>query len=231
MDSKLKLTQLLRAAKAVICDFDGLLADSEWYHYHTYSEVFKRYGHTIDEQEYYKYWTSLGLSAKGEIERYNLDIDPAEIIEAKVPLYTRYCRDGSIKFFPEAREIVELLAAAGKKLAIASGSATPNIHAILENEGMEEYFAVVRGKNHVARPKPDPEVFKITFEELGLEPSECVVLEDAEKGVAAARALGIPVIVIKSRQTERFDFPDADLVLDSLAEMRDLLKEVLPLTA
>jgi beta-phosphoglucomutase len=220
----------MRSARAIICDFDGLLADSEWYHFHTYSEVFKRYGHTIDEQQYYKYWTSLGLGARGEIERFNLDIDPDDIMDAKMPLYTRYCQDGSITFFPEAREMVKLFDAAGKKLAIASGSATPNIHAILKNEGMEKYFPIVRGKNHVKRPKPDPEVFAITVEELGLKPSECIVLEDAEKGVAAARALGIPVIVIKSRQTGAFDFPDADLVLDSLAEMRDLLKEVLPLT-
>lgn len=229
MDSKTKLTRLLQAAKAVICDFDGLLADSEWYHYHTYSEVFKRYGHVIDETEYYKYWTSLGLGAKGEIERFSLDVDPENIIEAKIPLYTRYCSDGSIKFFPEAREIVEHLAAAGKRLAIASGSATPNIHAILKNERMERYFEVVKGKNHVTKTKPDPEVFEITADELGLKPSECIVLEDAEKGVAAARALGIPVIVIKSPQTGTFDFPDADMVVDSLAVMRDLLKAVLPL--
>jgi beta-phosphoglucomutase-like phosphatase (HAD superfamily) len=68
--------QLFEKAKAIIFDFDGVLADSEKYHFITYSEVFARYGHTIDETEYYKYWTSLGLGARGEIERHNLDLDP-----------------------------------------------------------------------------------------------------------------------------------------------------------
>lgn len=220
----------MKVANAIIFDFDGLLVDSEWYHFHSYSEVFKRYGHTIDEKEYYKYWTSLGLGARGEIERHRLDIDPDDIIDAKIPIYTRYCRDGSIRFFPEAREIVELLDAAGKRLAIASGSSTPNIHAILKNEKMTRYFPVVTGKNHVKKTKPDPAVFRLALEKLGREARECVVLEDAEKGMIAARALGIPVIIIKSKQTKEFDFTDADLVLDSLGEMRDMLKVLFPLT-
>ena len=60
----------------MIFDFDGVLADSEKWHFATYSEVFARHGHTIDETEYYKYWTSLGMGARGEIERFGLDLDP-----------------------------------------------------------------------------------------------------------------------------------------------------------
>ena len=55
---KKKLHNLLQKSKAAILDFDGLLADSEPYHYKAYNEVFERYGHTLDKTEYWIEWTS-----------------------------------------------------------------------------------------------------------------------------------------------------------------------------
>ena len=224
MDNTTLLQTLLRPACGVIFDFDGVLADSERFHFLAYSEVFARSGHTIDEKQYYWYWTSLGLGARGEIERHALDLDPGEIMKEKNPIFSRYCRDGSIKLYDEAKEIVRILAAAGKKMAIASGSTTEDILAILKNERMEEYFPVIKGKDNVRNTKPDPEVFLRACEALALEPHECVVLEDAEKGVQAARAAGMPVIVVRSPETRPFDFPGADAVVDSLTAMRDALR-------
>ena len=99
--------RLFDAARAIIFDFDGVLADSEKWHFETYSEVFARHGHTIDETEYYKYWTSLGLGARGEIERYGLDLDPVAIRDEKRPLFSERCRDGSIELYPQAHEILD----------------------------------------------------------------------------------------------------------------------------
>jgi beta-phosphoglucomutase len=224
LDNATLLRNLLLPARGVVFDFDGVLADSERFHYLAYSEVFARYGHTIDEHQYYEYWTSRGLGARGEIERYALDVDPRLIMNEKNPIFSRYCRDGSIKLYDEAKESVRILAAAGKAMAIASGTTSADILAVLRNEGMEAYFPVIRGKDNVQNTKPDPEVFLSACEALGLEPRECVVLEDAEKGVRAARAAGIPVIVVRSPETRRFDFPDADAVVDSPAAMRDALR-------
>ena len=71
-ERKTKLHALLKNTKAAILDFDGLLADSEFYHYKAYNEVFERYGHTLDKDEYWIEWTSKGKGIKGEIERNNL---------------------------------------------------------------------------------------------------------------------------------------------------------------
>ena len=141
----------MRRARGFILDFDGFLADSEKYHYLSYSEIFGRYGHTIDETEYYKYWTSLGHGAKGEIARHKLDLDPLKIREEKIPIFSRYCRDGSIKLFPEAKELLACLTATGKTLAIASGSFAPDIRAVLENAGVIDVqdFEVRPGGQHV----------------------------------------------------------------------------------
>jgi HAD superfamily hydrolase (TIGR01509 family) len=226
LDKITTLARLLDRARGIIFDFDGLLADSERYHFLSYSEVFARHGHTIDEKEYYKYWTSLGHGARGEIERHGLDLDPADIIEKKRPIFSRYCRDGSIRFYPEAREMVKLFADSGRKLAIASGSHRADIEAILENEGLRRLFPVIVGKDDVSRTKPDPEVFIKTIGLLELQAGDCLVLEDAEKGLQAAKAAGIPIIVVRSPETRAFDFPGADLVVDGLDEMMKLTGEI-----
>ncbi len=223
MDKNQLLDKLITPAKGIIFDFDGILADSEKYHFLSYREVFRGYGHEIDETEYYKYWTSLGRGAQGEIERHGLDLDPSEITEEKRPIYSRYCRDGSIRLYDEAGYIVNALSRSGKKMAIASGSHREDIEAVLENGGISNTIPVIVGKNDVQKTKPDPEVLIKTLVQLGLKNTECVVLEDAEKGMFAAAAAGVPVIVIRTAETGEFDFTRADLVLDSLAELKDWL--------
>ena len=92
-ERKSKLHTLLKKSKATILDFDGLLADSEPYHYKAYNEVFERYGHTLNKTEYWIEWTSKGKGIAGEIERHNLklDVNPIDIRKQKFEVYTRFC--------------------------------------------------------------------------------------------------------------------------------------------
>jgi HAD superfamily hydrolase (TIGR01509 family) len=202
----------------VIFDFDGVLVDSERLHMAAYNAVFQKYGHTLDETEYYKYWTSLGLGPKGEIERHKLSLDPDMIRREKRPTFTEYCHSGVVKFFPEAREVVERLSRAGKTLAIASGTLTTDIAAVLDNEGLRDRFASIVGCDTVPALKPSPDVFNYVLRELGVTPGDAVVIEDAEKGVGSARAAGIPVVVIRTPETKNIEFEGADLVMESHAE-------------
>jgi beta-phosphoglucomutase-like phosphatase (HAD superfamily) len=78
----------LFSVSTVIFDFDGILVDSERHHMAAYNAVFQKYGHTLDETEYFKYWTSLGHGPAGEIERHKLNIDPAEIRRQKRPTFS-----------------------------------------------------------------------------------------------------------------------------------------------
>lgn len=226
MKNQNSFEELLFATRAVIFDFDGVLADSEKWHYATYSEVFARHGHTIDQSEYYKYWTSLGSGARGEIERHGLDLDPIAIRDEKRPLFSQRCRDGSIELFPEAFEFLERLAKMDRILAIASGTPAPDIEAILVNAGVRDYFTEIIGSDTVPAIKPAPDLFLAMLDRLGLAGEDCLVVEDAEKGMQAARAAGIPVIVIRTNETRQFDFTDADLSLDSHAEFLEMVRAV-----
>jgi HAD superfamily hydrolase (TIGR01509 family) len=223
-----RFNQLLERARALVWDFDGVIADSEKWHFVTYSEVFARYGHTVDETEYYKYWTSLGLGASGEIDRYHLDLDPLAIREEKVPLFSGRCRDGSIKLFPQMHEILSTLSRTIDIMTIASGTAAYDIEPILENAGVRGLFTEIIGSDTVPAIKPAPDLFLAMLERLVLPGEDCLVIEDAEKGMQAANASGMPVIVIRTDQTRTFDFSDADLVLDSHDEFLTLVRAIHP---
>ncbi len=227
MDKLAIFKQLVLDAKGLIFDFDGLLADSERFHFLAYNEVFEQFDHSLDETEYYKYWTSLGHGVRGEIERHNLDLDPIAIRREKMPIFSRYCEDGSIGLFAEAAEIIESMSRMDKTMAIASGTPSGDIRAVLRNAGLEDSFEVILGSDTVPKIKPAPDIFIETLSQIGLNAEDCVVFEDAEKGMFAAIEAGIPVIVVRNAQTSGFDFSRADLTIESHAEMADLLRRAL----
>ena len=211
--------RLFDRANTIIFDFDGVLADSEKFHFISYRDVFARHGHHVDETEYYKYWTSLGQGARGEIARHNLDLDPVAIRNEKLPIFSKYCHDGSIKLFPEAVELAQTLSGAGKNLTIASGTNRTDIEAILQGGGVKGLFSEIIGSDTVPVIKPAPDIFLAMLEATGREPYECLVIEDAEKGMQAAIAADIPVVVVRTKETKMFDFSAANLVMDSHEEM------------
>lgn len=220
ISGKEKLRSLLRSTDAVVFDFDGLLADSEPFHYRAYNEVFERYGHTLDRDEYWVEWTSKGKGIAGEIQRHNLDlgVDPVEMRQQKFSVYSRFCQSGAIKLFPETMRLADLLGA-HHKIAIASGSWTHDIRAILKNAGALHHFPVILGKESAPREKPNPDIFLKAAESLGCSPSQCLVVEDALKGLDAASQAGMACIIIRTRLNEGIDFNGADLILPSLAEL------------
>jgi len=220
-----KVNSILEQAEGIIFDFDGLLADSEPYHYLAYNQVFERYGHTLDKNEYWVEWTSKGKGIAGEIARHNLvlDIDPIKLREQKFEVYSKYCQDGDIPLFPEAIKVVELLKPRFP-LAIASGSWEHDIRSILKNAGVENLFENILGKESASKEKPHPDIFLRASEALKCPASECVVIEDALKGLDAAKAAKMWCVIIRNELNRTIDFSRADLVVSSLSEFAVLLK-------
>jgi len=218
-ERKTKLHTLLKKSKAAILDFDGLLADSEPYHYKAYNEVFERYGHTLDKAEYWIEWTSKGKGIAGEIERHNLklDVNPIDIRKQKFEVYTRFCKSGAIKLFPEAVRLLKQLSSSFR-LAIASGSWATDIRHILRNANALDLIPVILGKESAKREKPFPDIFLNAAEKLGHLPAECFVLEDALKGLNAATDAGMPCIIIKNDLNRNIDFNGAEIVFPSLKD-------------
>tara|TARA_Y100001960_G_C14627769_1_gene804140 strand:- start:34 stop:726 length:693 start_codon:yes stop_codon:yes gene_type:complete len=222
---KNKLHSLLKNSKSVILDFDGLIADSEPFHYQAYNEVFERYGHTLNKEEYWVEWTSKGKGIVGEIERHelNLNVDPVELRKQKFEVYSRFCKSGDIKLFPLAQCMVESLSV-HHKLAIASGSWVKDIRNILKNSNTLNLFPIILGKESAAREKPHPDIFLNAAKKLGHHPSECFVIEDALKGLNAAKEAGMPCIILKNPLNRNIDFYGAELIFESLEDFVTALK-------
>ena len=155
-----KLDQIFDKTEAVLFDFDGLLVDSEPFHYKAYNTVFEKYGHSLDPDEYWVEWTSKGAGIAGEIERHDLKlaVDPKAMRLEKFEIYSKFCQSGEIKFFPPSRRLAELLSET-RKLAIASGSWKHDIQAILKNENALPLFPAIFGKGEAIREKPHPDIF------------------------------------------------------------------------
>jgi len=222
-----KFRTLITRCKSVILDFDGLLADSEPFHYRAYNEVFERYGHTLDPEEYWIEWTSRGRGIAGEIERHNLklNVDPKDMRQQKFAVYSRFCQSGEIRLFPETLRLAKIFTAT-HRVAIASGSWAHDIRAILENADALDYFPVILGKESAGREKPHPDIFLKAAQAIGSPAQSCLVVEDALKGLSAAVQAGMPCIIIRNKLNRNIDFDAADLVLSSLAEFADLLEDL-----
>ena len=217
---------ILNQSKGIIFDFDGLLADSEPYHYLAYNEVFERYGHSLDKDEYWVEWTSKGKGIAGEIERHNLDlgVDSIELRKQKFEVYSRYCKNGDIRLFPEAIKVVKRLKSKFP-LAIASGSWGHDIRAILNNAGVEHLSENILGKESTSKEKPHPDIFIKAAEILKCPASQCVVIEDALKGLNAAKAAKMSCIIVRNQLNRGIDFSRADLIIPSLSKFAVLLLE------
>jgi len=103
------------------------------------------------------------------------------------------------------------LAARGLRLGLASSSGPEVIEATLTTLGIRALFEAVVSGVEVARGKPAPDVFLETAKRLGVAPGRCVVVEDSERGVRAARAAGMRCVAVPCGETRHHDFRDATL--------------------
>ena len=118
-------------------------------------------------------------------------------------------------------EILSGLKAAGVKIAI--GSSSKNAPAILKQIGLDKTFDAISDGNNITNSKPDPEVFLIAAERLGLQPEHCLVVEDAEAGITAALSANMKTLAVGSAAADkRADLAAADLSLISVKDMISL---------
>ncbi|MFJ7770003.1 HAD family hydrolase [Streptomyces sp. NPDC097107] len=201
---------------SVIFDLDGTLVDSEPNYYEAGRQTLAEYGvpdFTWTDHEGY-----VGISTQETVadwkRRYGLRAPVEELLAVKNRHYLELAR-ASARAYPEMRKFVELLAGEGVPLAVASGSSPEAIEAILTRTGLDAHLRTVVSADEVARGKPAPDVFLEAARRLGADPADCVVLEDAAPGAAAAHAAGMRCIAIPyvAAQADAPEFATAGLLL------------------
>lgn len=180
--------------RGIVFDLDGVICRTDQYHYRAWKALADRLGVYFDEEINNRLrGVSRMESLAIVLERYQ---GPAlseerkkQLAEEKNGLYVALLQNMSpADLSAEVKSTLDALRAAGLKLAI--GSSSKNTRRILGRIGLGDYFDAVSDGTNITRSKPDPEVFLKAAEFLRLAPETCLVVEDAEAGIEAARAGG-----------------------------------------
>src|SRR5215208_642893 len=212
---------------ATVFDMDGVLLDSEPLHHVVLNEVLAAEGRTLSFDEYRPYiGTTLEYTWSDLIHRYHL-AGPVEdyILRYDEGILESYRRHSVLA--PGVRALLDLLAAKGVRRAVASSSRTSWVEAALETLDIRRDFELLVTGDMVTHSKPDPEIYLLAAERLGVDPRRCLAVEDAPKGVAAARAAGMTVIGVRTPYTAHLTLEGAAVILDSLEEAAAELLEQL----
>ncbi len=190
--------------RAVIFDFDGVIANSEPLHFRAYRDVLADRGLVLTERDYYDRY--LGYDDIGAFRAIASDrgvalaeADIADLVARKAVRLEVLERSASV-LFPGARDAIVRMAAAWPT-AIASGALKAEILRVLEHESLRVHFPVVVSAEDTPASKPDPAPYLLAVDLLGaftpgLRPEECVAIEDSRWGLQSARDAGLRTVAI-----------------------------------
>jgi HAD superfamily hydrolase (TIGR01509 family) len=201
---------------SVIFDLDGTLVDSEPNYFEAGRQTLA--GQGITDFTWAEHERYVGISTQETLalwrERYGLTAPLETLLAENNRRYLELARS-STHAYPEMRKFVELLASEGVPMAVASGSSPAAIEAILAGTGLASLLTTVVSADEVAHGKPAPDVFLEAAHRLGATPADCVVVEDAAPGAAAAHAAGMRCIAIPyvAAQADDPAFATAGLLL------------------
>jgi beta-phosphoglucomutase len=205
-------------ASAAIWDVDGTLVDTAELHFAAWKAVAAERGRPFSRADFARTFGRRNPEIIGVLFAGVGDAESVELADRKEELYREAARAG-VGLLPGVARLLEGLDRAGFRQAVGSSAPRANLDLILRLTGVERFFPVVVSGEDTQRGKPDPQVFLLAAERLGVPPARCVVLEDAVAGVEAAKAGGMKCVAVRfvgHHPAEALRRAGADLVADSL---------------
>lgn len=196
---------------------DGVLVDGEPLHFQAVNQLLGEEGKALSLDEYLPYmgtkagWREMiqPLGLTRPVEYYNERYDAIVLAQY---------REGSVPL-PGAVPLVRALEAAGVPIGVCSSSRTSWVEACLERIGLLDAFDAIVTGNEIEHGKPAPDIYLLTAERLGIDPAECLAIEDAPAGIRSAQSAGMTVWAVWTEYTRGLDLPDPDRTLESLEEI------------
>ncbi|EGJ27209.1 HAD family hydrolase [Streptococcus porcinus] len=210
--------------QAIIFDMDGVIFDTEDFYLERRKQFLDNHGLSIAHMEAKEFiggnlqqvWQKL-------LSQNTVKLD-AKVIQEDYEAYKeKHPAPYSDLLFPQVKLILKQLRDKGYKLALASNSQTRDVHRALTSSEIMSYFDLVLGREDVVNAKPNPEIYKKAAQLLEVDKEAILVVEDSEKGIAAAKEAGITVLAIKDYRYG-IDQSAANGQIDDLSGLLEVLK-------
>lgn len=202
--------------KGAILDMDGVVVDTVPLHFKAWKRMFNEYGKEFDIQDYKEKVD--GILRTDGARAILTDLSDEELKKAtdkKQKYFLEYLSEGDIPVFDSTIALIKDLKERGVKIAVISSS--KNSPQIMKKIGISKLLDAVVSGNDITKGKPDPQIFLMAAERIGVLPEDCIVFEDALLGVEAAkRANMICVGIDRHNDPEILKF--ADIIITDLRE-------------
>ena len=184
--------------KAVIFDMDGVLIEAKDWHYEALNRALRLFGMEISRYEHLTTFDGLPTKRKLQIlsTQNNLPVELHDFINDMKQRYTMEIVNAQCKPRFIHEYALSKLKANGYKLAVCSNSIRDTIEVMMRKAALAEYLEFIVSNQDVTKAKPDPEMYNKAIARMGFAPTECLVVEDNENGIRAARASGAHVMEV-----------------------------------
>ncbi|MGE5343690.1 MAG: HAD family hydrolase [Candidatus Omnitrophota bacterium] len=203
--------------RAIIFDMDGLMIDSERLYQETQQEMARQFGKTMPEGMRQRMMGRKPIeSLRLFVEELAIPADPETLLDYRTGIMREKLTHELVPM-PGLFHIIDTFYRR-LKLAIGTGAQAEFLDLVIDGLGIREKFDVLQSSDDIKHGKPDPEIYLNTCRQLGVDPSECFVLEDALNGVLAGKHAGCHVIAVPTVYTRDQDFGIADFSAQDLFE-------------
>jgi HAD superfamily hydrolase (TIGR01509 family) len=204
--------------EAVLWDNDGVLVDTETLFFQTTRLAFAQLGLDLTEEIWGSHYLGAGKTSR-EIAAL-LSGDDARIsamLEERNQQYRQVLQQPPV-LRPHVRETLDQLS--GRvRLAVVTGSPRDQFELMHRSSGLLKFFEAVVTGDECSNPKPNPDLYLAGLKALGVRPERCLAVEDSPRGLTAARAAGVPCLVVPTHLTRNLDFAGALAVADDVSSV------------
>jgi len=207
--------------KSAIFDMDGTLVNSASVHKSIEKDFFKQFGLELSDDDHKPYAGMTMPAFYGEFKRkFDLPGEVDDYVLNHRRSFFKYLNSGKmIHLMPGVVDLLDSLIDRGTFVALATSASRDVMDRVLDVFDLDKYFPVKFCGDDVIHGKPDPEIFLKASNELGVEPVDCVVFEDAFNGVKAAKDAGMKCIGYTFFGKNIQDLSQADLVIDDYKKL------------
>ena len=195
-----------------IFDLDGTLVDSMPVHHRAWLYALRKHGAPQEAFGWDEFVAHGGMAAPDIVEalnqKYGLNMDPQTVAAEKRARYDYILETQELRVIYETLGFAIMLYKQGIPMAIGTGSVRQGALNTMKSAGIEQLFDIIVTPDDVppGRGKPCPDIFLLAAEKMGVNPADCVVFEDAQPGLEAAKAAGMDSVLVETRRPFDLDY-------------------------